>query len=132
MCDPFKADFGNSTCFNLKNCSVMHANGFSSSVRARTFLFPAAVTPHKTNYGLRSSSGNSTGFDPVEYPVGFQSTLNATSDITYMDAAFEWRIPLRPFLGTIGEWVSGFRVSRISRIASQLLSLVLVPNMKTK
>jgi hypothetical protein len=58
--------------------------------------------PHKINYGVKSSA-NSTDFDPVTYPVGFQSTLNSSTDIQYMDAQFQYRIPLRPFLGTIGE-----------------------------
>lgn len=83
---------------------LRHARKLSPPFKL-VFSIRAAVTPHKNNYGIRSSSGNSTGFDPVEYPVGFQSTLNSTSDITYMDAAFDWRIPLRPFLGTIGKWV---------------------------
>jgi hypothetical protein len=158
----FKAECGNSTCFDIKDCSVTHGIVFSSSIRARLSSscschspLRAVVTPHKTNYGIRSSSGNSTGFDPVEYPVGFQSTLNSTSDITYMDAAFDWRIPLRPFLGTIGKsfWglrVSGVldftvlgsritefwknRISRVSRVALQSVSFVLYldQNIKTK
>ncbi|GAQ79555.1 acetamidase/formamidase [Klebsormidium nitens] len=61
----------------------------------------SATVPHKTNIGVKSSA-TATGFDPVEYPPGFQSTLNQSTDIQYMDASFNWRIPLRPFLGTIG------------------------------
>ncbi|GAQ87319.1 hypothetical protein KFL_003450055 [Klebsormidium nitens] len=60
-----------------------------------------AITPHKVNYGIKTSA-DSTGFDPVTYPPGFQSTLNSSTDLQYMNASFQYRIPLRPFLGTIG------------------------------
>ncbi|GAQ87386.1 hypothetical protein KFL_003490085 [Klebsormidium nitens] len=60
-----------------------------------------SIIPHKTNYGVKTSA-NASGFDPVTYPVGFQSTLNSTTDIQYMNASFQYRIPVRKFLGTIG------------------------------
>ncbi|KAJ1459452.1 hypothetical protein M885DRAFT_459931, partial [Pelagophyceae sp. CCMP2097] len=69
----------------------------------RTFdQMPGIIIPHVENYGYGLKPIDSS---PVVYPEGFDGTtvvsdgFGVAGEIHYLDAALDWKVPLRPHLG---------------------------------
>ncbi|GAQ78765.1 acetamidase/formamidase [Klebsormidium nitens] len=55
------------------------------------------VVPHAVNYGVDNNAELS-----FPYPDGFQTTLNQSTPIRYLNNSLNYRVPLRPHLGIMG------------------------------
>ena len=77
---------------------------------------PAVVVPHEFNMGY---NGMKMEEQPIVYPPGYDDiSVTDETGIVYMNpdpAELDWKVPLRPHIGTLGVMVS-FPIEPIDRM----------------